>query len=248
MKKNILLFSCIALLAASPCSAGMLESLWNKYIPTEDGRPLSPPPSPVDIQKKNSVELLGTFTHNWKYQSTTHELFYEDHRALARSIYGLAIYAGDVDSSLDPQKFIEGVLGYHYRVTQVCAWLNAVVSKKTSSPELDEENLIGVLLSDGVIAIKGGNFVPTGKYSHILAASQGKKRPFSDNLRHERLHVFWDEDSVFRERAQQEWKTLSEEERQKIRKTLHQYAQENEAQLLEEWAVKRAETSRMSIE
>lgn len=147
MKKNILLFSCIALLAASPCSAGMLESLWNKYIPTEDGRPLSPPPSPVDIQKKNSVELLGTFTHNWKYQSTTHELFYEDHRALARSIYGLAIYAGDVDSSLDPQKFIEGVLGYHYRVTQVCAWLNAVVSKKTSSPELDEENLIGVLLS-----------------------------------------------------------------------------------------------------
>ena len=148
----------------------------------------------------------------------------------------MAIYAGDVDSSLDPQKFIEGVLGYHYRVTQVCAWLNAVVSKKTSSPELDEENLIGVLLSDGVIAIKGGNFVPTGKYSHILAASQGKKRPFSDNLRHERLHVFWDEDSVFRERAQ------------KIRKTLHQYAQENEAQLVEEWAVKRAETSRMSIE
>lgn len=74
----------------------MLESLWNKYIPTEDGRPLSPPPSPVDIQKKNSVELLGTFTHNWKYQSTTHEVFYEDHRALARSIYGLAIYAGDV--------------------------------------------------------------------------------------------------------------------------------------------------------
>lgn len=178
MKKNILLFSCIALLAASPCSAGMLESLWNKYIPTEDGRPLSPPPSPVDIQKKNSVELLGTFTHNWKYQSTTHELFYEDHRALARSIYGLAIYAGDVDSSLDPQKFIEGVLGYHYRVTQVCAWLNAVVSKKTSSPELDEENLIGVLLSDGVIAIKGGNFVPTGKYSHILAASQGKNALF----------------------------------------------------------------------
>lgn len=105
-----------------------------------------------------------------------------------------------------------------------------------------------MLLSDGVIAIKGGNFVPTGKYSHILAASQGKKRSFSDNLRHERLHVFWDEDSVFRERAQQEWKTLSEEERQKIRKTLHQYAQENEAQLVEEWAVKRAETSRMSIE
>lgn len=60
--------------------------------------------------------------------------------------------------------------------------------------------------------------------------------------------MFWDEDSVFREKAQQEWKALSEEERQKIRKTLYQYAQGNEAQLVEEWAVKRAETSRMSIE
>ena len=90
----------------------MLESLWKKYIPTEDGRPLSSPPSPVDIQKKNSVELLGTFTHNWKYQSTTHELFYEDHRALARSIYGLAIYAGDVDSVIRKVRALSGFIGF----------------------------------------------------------------------------------------------------------------------------------------
>ena len=69
----------------------MLESLWNKYIPTEDGRPLSPPPSPVDIQKKNSVELLGTFTHNWKYQSTTHELFYEDRKNSLKACWAITI-------------------------------------------------------------------------------------------------------------------------------------------------------------
>lgn len=194
------------------------------------------------------MELLGVFTHKWKYQATTHELFYEDHRALARSIYSLALHTGDVDSSLEPQKFIEGVLGYHYKITQVCDWLNAVVSKNITKPELDEENLIGVLLSDGVVTIKDGNFVSTGKYSHILAASSGKKRSFSDNLRHERLHVFWDESSDFRNKALEEWKELSEEERQKARKTLYQYSQDNEEQLIEEWAVKKAESCNMSIE
>ena len=248
MKKNILFFFCAVLWSVSPSSAGTLESLWNKYIPDGSSKPLSSPHSPVNIQRENSVELLGVFTHNWKYQATTHELFYEDHRALARSIYSLALHTGDVDASLDPQKFIEGVLGYHYKVTQVCDWLNAVIAKKITSPEPDEENLIGILLSDGVVTIKDERFVTTGKYSHILAASSGKKRSFSDNLRHERLHVFWDEAPDFRNNAFKEWEALSKEERQKVRSALHQYSQDNEEQLVEEWAVKKAESCDMSIE
>jgi len=140
------------------------------------------------------------FAAPWRYREHAYELHYDDSRSLARASYALALHARDIDLSLPVEKFLGGLLGFHYSVEQICAWLNDVTAGRGPDPALDEAVLAGLLLSDRVIAFHKGRFTPTGRVRHVLAASAGKKRSFDSVLLHERLHVFWDEDAAFRER------------------------------------------------
>lgn len=247
--KKILTVLLVTALWAMPASAHLLEDLWNKYAP------MSSPVKQQEARGQTPGRILGSaqgqgvsaFGYQWKYRWRTYELHFDDPAMLARSVYGLALHAGDVSPNLPREKFFSGVLGFHYSVNQICAWLNdAAVKRRTLSEE--ENQLAGMLMQDGVIAIIKGGWGRTGKADHVLAAAPGKKRSFAENLRHERLHVFWDEDSAFRARETTAWKKLPEAERAQVRGRLKNYAQNNEPQLIEEWAVKRAEASNMPLE
>jgi hypothetical protein len=253
MKKTLLLPLLLpfflALLLATPARGGVLEEIWNKYAPggkqqeeREEGK------RPGRIMGETTGERERIFSFPWRYRSMTYELHYEDSEALARTVYGIALHSGDIDESLAPQRFIDGVLGYHYRTEQICAWLNAVGEKKAPDPALDETLLVGLLLQDRIIGLANGRFTPTGAAGHVLAAAPGKKRPFFLNLRHERLHIYWDEDGAFRENAQKSWEQLSGEEREQALKKFSRYAKDNERQMIEEWAISRAEASSMNLE
>jgi hypothetical protein len=189
----------------------------------------------------------SSFAAPWRYRAHPYELYYDDSRPLARTAYALALHARDIDLSLPVEKFLGGVLGFHYSVDQVCDWLNDVTTGKSPDPVLDEAMLAGLLLSDRVIVFHKGRFTSTGRVRHVLAASAGKKRSFASTLLHERLHVFWDEDAAFRERMTGEWQALSEERKTAEKKALSRYAADNEVQLMKEWAIKAAERTQMDL-
>jgi hypothetical protein len=178
----------------------------------------------------------------WKYRAVTYELYFASSAVLARSVYGLAIQSGDVDKTMPLDRFEKGVRGFHYSVAQVCAWIDAVFADDRAVHTDEERRLIRWLLDDGVVKIVDGKeAVPGGTVSHILGAAPGRKRSFEINLRHERLHVFWDEDAVFSSEYRQKWDAMSAGEKQKVQKSLSAYSQSNEAQLMEEWAISQAE-------
>jgi hypothetical protein len=187
------------------------------------------------------------FTTPWRYRENAYELYYGDSRALARASYALALHARDIDLSLPVEKFLRGVLGFHYSADQICAWLNDVTASLSPDPALDDAVLAGLLLSDRVIAFRNGRFTPAGHVRHVLAASAGKKRSFVSVLLHERLHVLWDEDAAFRERMTKEWQALPAERKAAEKAALSRYAADNEVQLMKEWAIKEAERINMDL-
>ena len=245
MKKFLVLFL-LAVLWAAPARALLLEDLWNKYAPLAPGQQEA---RQTPGRVMGAPQGLGTaaFDYYWKYRRRTYELHFDNPAALAGSVYGLALHAGDVSPSLPREKFLGGVLGFHYSVNQICNWLNAVAAKRQTL-SAGESAFVGILLLDGVITMADGGWQGTGKARHVLGAAPGKKRGFAENLRHERLHVFWDEDSAFRARELDAWRKMPEAERAQVRAQLKNYAQDNEPQLIEEWAVKRAEASNMPLE
>ena len=203
--------------------------------------------APGRLFRAGTEENRRSFAEPWRYREHAYELHYDDSRSLARVSYALALHARDIDQSLPVEKFLGGVLGFHYSVDQVCAWLNSVTAGTSPDPALDEAVLAGFLLSDRVISFRQGRFAPAGRVRHVLAASAGKKRSFDSTLLHERLHVFWDEDAAFRERMIKEWQALPEERKAAEKKRLSRYAGDNEAQLLEEWAIHHAERTHMDL-
>lgn len=245
MRKIFFLTALTAILSVPLFStAGTLEDIWNAYVPKSE-KPA--PPTPGRLIGVSAGERMSAFVENWKYRSTTYELHYDDPAALARTVYDIALHTGDIDKSLAHDRFVKGVLGYHYRTEQICRWFNDVVGAKFPAPTLDEFVLAGLLLQDGIITFNSGRFVPTGKATHVLAAASGKNRPFAANLRHERLHIFWDEDKAFHEKGLQDWQALSPDERAAAKKQLSRYAGDNEKQLIEEWAVSRTEASNIEL-
>lgn len=178
----------------------------------------------------------------WRYRAASYEMYFASSPVLARSIYGLAIQSGDVDRTMPLERFEKGVRGFHYSATQVCAWINAVLAEQTPIYTAEERRLILWLLKDGVVNILEGVAVPGASLHHVLGAAPGKKRTFEAALRHERLHVLWDEDPGFAAASRAQWAALSEPEKQAARKRLAAYAQSNEAQLIEEWAAAQAES------
>ena len=247
MKRSLFLSLCITLLAIGPCQAGILEDLWEKYTPLAEKNTAQEVVALGRLLGEATTEREASFREDWKFRSTTYELHYENPADLARTVFGIALHAGDIDDTIKPERFIGGVLGYHYRTAQVTDWLNDVLAGKTPSPTLDEGLLVGMLLQDGVVHIQDGRFQPTGKAGHVLAAAPGKTRSFAGNLLHERLHVFWDEDKSFQAQCVEDWKNLSDSDRAEALKKLARYASGNENQLIEEWAIYRAETTNMQL-
>lgn len=243
------------------CSAQtiLLERAWDKFA----GRP-SPTPSQSAIQKTweryvrkipvpgaavypgrtiGEEAAIAGFMGNsaWRYRTTSYELYFSSSKELARSVYGIAVHSGDVDKSMELTRFEKGVRGFHYSTLQVCGWVDAVLGGTLPVQTDEEHRLLLWLLKDGVVNISNGKAVPAGSIHHVLGAAPGKKRNFEITLRHERFHVLWDEDPNFADAARKEWAALTETEKREIRKTLSAYAQSNEAQLMEEWAIFNAE-------
>jgi hypothetical protein len=177
----------------------------------------------------------------WKYRAVTYELYFASSTVLARSVYGLAIQSGDVDKVMPLDRFEKGVRGFHYSVAQVCAWIDVVFTDDRAVHTDEERQLIRWLLDDGVVRIIEGKAVPGKTVNHILGAAPGKKRGFETILRHERLHVLWDEDAAFSGEYRRKWNAMSTGEKQKVQKSLSAYSKNNEAQLMEEWAISQAE-------
>jgi hypothetical protein len=178
---------------------------------------------------------------SWKYRAVTYELYFASPAVLARSVYGLAIQSGDVDKAMPLDRFEKGVRGFHYSVAQVCVWFDAVFADDRAIHTDEERRLMRWLLDDGVVRVVDGKVVPGGTVNHILGAAPGRKRSFESTLRHERLHVLWDEDTVFSGEYRQKWDAMSASEKQEVWKKLSAYSQDNEAQLMEEWAIYQAE-------
>lgn len=244
MKKIIILFISIFALASSP-QAHVLEELWNKYAP-EDFRETKPLPTPGILPDQAPGTGESLFSYQWKYRPRTFEIHYDNPERLAKGIYSLALFAGDISGELPIEKFYKGVTGFHYSSQQIADWLNDILARHAVLPP-EENELVGDLLKGGVIRIGRNGFMPGDGLSHVLGAAPGKKRTFADNLLHERLHVFWDEDSQMREQAEAQWARLNDQEKDAIRKRLKNYNQGNEKQLLEEWAILEAEKNNYSI-
>lgn len=244
MKKALLLSLLLLLANVSVAHALTLDEAWEKYSPpaAQTGPVLPPKPQhfPGRVLGTVTPERMRPFQQQWEYRKKAYEMHHDAPLALASGVYGLALYVKDIDASLPREKFIHGVLGYHYRVAQVCAWANdAQATGKTLTVE--EMAMLGLLLADNVITTREARFAPTGVVDHIVAAAPGRKRSFEQNLRHERLHILWDEDAAFKQRMHAAWSALSAQQKNDIRETLHQYAKDNEEQLIEEWAIKEAE-------
>jgi hypothetical protein len=203
----------------------------------------------IAVQKGNPGRSVGenaapaTFMREsaWKYRARTYELYFASSPVLARSVYGLSIQSGDVDKTMPLNRFEKGVRGFHYSVAQVCAWIDAVLADIRAVHTDEERLLMRWLLNDGIVKIVDGKAMPGGTVNHILGAASGKKRSFETNLRHERLHVLWDEDAAFSSEYRQKWNAMSAGEKQEVRKNLSTYSQSNEAQLMEEWAIYQVE-------
>lgn len=225
--------------------AHVLEEAWHKYAPlAEKEQPKENCPGLILGPAPGKGE--SAHSHVWKYRAQTFEIHYARPAELARSIYSLALFVHDVSPNLPREKFYGGVLGFHYEAAQIAAWLNHALAEHAAlSPE--ENAFAGYMLRSGIVKIGEKGFEPGGKINHVLGAAPGKKRKFAENLRHERLHVFWDEDEAFREREMDAWNSQPEAEKEKARGELKNYDPKNESQLVEEWAIKRAEKSGMSI-
>lgn len=221
-----------------------LDEAWEKYspVPAEavHSASVSPVAFPGRVLGEVTQDRLRSFHYNWAYRTNTYELHYISSVSLASGVYGLALHAQDIDTSLPKEKFVHGVLGYHYTVEQVCTWANDVLASDKAFPA-EEVAFLSLLLSDNILAVRDGRFIVTGVAGHIAAAAPGRKRSFEQNLRHERLHILWDEDAAFTQGMHDKWNNLSSQEKSDIKTVLHQYAKNNELQLIEEWAIKEAE-------
>lgn len=243
MKKLLLLFVLFAPL--SSVNAHVLEEAWEKYSSLSQ--------SPLNEEVKLTPgELLGrsngqdAFEYPWKYRAKTYEMHFADPRQLARGLYSMALFVGDISNDLPREKFYSGVTGFHYSASQIADWLNWAIQNHIALNEAESE-FAGKMLANGIIMLGKNGFEATGAIHHVLGAANGKKRTFEQNLLHERLHVFWDEDKDFQNQAMTEWNSLSGEEKENIRKMLKNYNQQNEAQLTEEWAISNAEKANPSI-
>lgn len=225
----------------------LLSDLWSKYNSIDNENSVKTNVKhPGRVIGQELGEGISSFNYVWKYRDSVYEIHFEDSKLLAKSIYGLALHSGDIDESLPKNKFINGVLGFHYSIDQVCSWLN---DPKLKASDYDNFNrdFIEFLINDKIIIKKNNKYVQSGIISHVLGASASKKRSFDKNLNHERLHVYWDMDSEFRNSWKNKWTELTEDRQKEIKNKLKNYNSKNVSQLIEEWAIKSAESERLPL-
>lgn len=236
----------LAFIPVPPARAASLDELWERFSAAR--RPESNPGIPAGElafpgrHVGGSPELAAFVQRSgWQYRQVTYELYFDSGAELARSIYSLALLQLDVGPEVTLERFERGVQGFHYSLAQVVEWAEFTVKDRSKARTDAELRLLDWLLADGVVALQGGKVVDTGKVRHIVGAAPGKKRAFALNLRHERLHVYWDENAEFAARARVAWAGLDARGREEAFARLKGYARDNEAQIIEEWAVFAAE-------
>lgn len=243
--KNLIFFFLLQLILPQFCQSQSLEEIWNKYLP-DDMKAEMLPDTPGIIYGELPETATVSFSEQWKYRPGTFEMYFQNPESLARGIRSLALYAHDISPDLPAEKFYKGVTGFHYSVQQIADWLNSTFANNVALIK-EESELVGELLRNSVLTIGNAGFAPGGKIKHILGAAPGKSRTLEQTLLHERLHVFWDEDEQMRARAHHAWQQLTESQKAEIRKRLRNYDQNNEAQLVEEWAILDAERTGLKI-
>lgn len=195
---------------------------------------------------RNVQAGAAAFAHAWKFRKQTYELHFDSRQTLGRTVYDLALHSGDIPPSVSRERVEAGVEGFHYGIQQVCSWLNAVFEGQRETPVRETLLFMGYLLRDQVVVLRDGIFEPGKEIKHVLAAAEGRKRSLEENLNHERLHVFWDEDPAFQKQARKAWNALSSSARKAEQDKLKQYA-DNDALRLEEWAVREAQAHRILL-
>lgn len=176
----------------------------------------------------------SSFNFAWPYRHIAFEMHIQDQKQLSAMIYSLAVHAKDITKDTPRDKFYKGVSGFHYSIEQICDWLNDPNKIELSA---EERGFVQQLENHGVIKKEANQYTAASGIKHVLAASASKKRSFERNLRHERLHIFYDEDQAFRNSCLERFKTLDVVEQKEILKNYSHYNQENLPQLIEEWAV-----------
>lgn len=185
--------------------------------------------------------LPADFPLVWKYREKCYEIYFSSPEELARSIYGLALSAGDIKADISLERFSKGVQGFHYDLEQVLEWLAAIDSHKLNFYTSQERRLVNWLLADKVLTIKNQVLLDNRLVSHLLGAASGRRRTMEQNLTHERLHVMWSEDTDFRRQAINKWQQLSPEQKEEVYASLPGYAQDREMQIVEEWWIRQCE-------
>lgn len=219
-----------------------IHSVWERFMPkpapTLKARMIGPGRVVGDLPELRKVAAEG----DWEFRQKGYEIYFAARQDLARGIYGLAVDAGDVPADMHLARFEQGVSGFHYSLDQVCRWADKALRGEAAWSTPEERQFLDWLLIDGVIDIRNGKAVPAGRVTHVLGAAQGKKRDFTTNLVHERLHILWDEDVAFRLVAKARWNALSEREKEAVYASLPGYSREREELILEEWFVRESET------
>lgn len=243
--RKLILYCLFVILTASSAQAEVLEELWNKYAP-DNFREEAELPAPGIIYGQAPGTGESSFSYQWKYRPRTYEMHFQNPETLAKGIRSLALYARDISPDLPPEKFYKGVTGFHYSAEQIAGWLNHVI-RNNEELKPEENAFAGEMLKSGVVRLGDHGFMADGEISHALGSAPGKKRSFAKNLLHERLHVFWDEDRQMRDDARSAWGRMSASGKDEIRNRLKNYNQNNEDQLIEEWAILEAEQNDFNL-
>lgn len=221
-----------------------LASAWQKFAPDQTGQN----PEPVRTLPGRVVgpdpELDRFYpTADWNGRAITYELYFASATELARTVYDLAIQAGDLSPDISLERFERGAQGFHYNCAQLTAWADSVRSGQSGLTTPESRALLDELFAHGILATQHGQTTCPGPITHLMGAAAGKKRSFQLNLNHERLHILWDQDQDFRTQAQRRWHNLTAQEKEQARAALPGYSSVSDEQFIEEWAVRQAEAT-----
>lgn len=245
MLKTIIFAVSFVITSVSSAYADISPSLWNYYKSLSE-RSVSGCCAGFPGRCIGQAECSPEFVEQWSHRPFVYELHFEDRILLGKSVYSLARHSGDIAKDISRDRVAHGVEGFHYSSMQICDWLNSMFNGVEEAPVAEEFYLVSLFIRDGVVQVKDGSFVPSENIGHVLAAAPGRKRSLKENLGHERLHVRWDEERSFREKARAIWESLAEEKRQKFKEALKGYA-DNEEFLLEEWAVREVLSGNLNV-
>jgi len=216
-----------------------IQALWEKYSSvvseTEELR----------IERQDPGKIIGElpeksrklFFADWPYRGITFEIFFSQKKELGRWIYGIALFNRDIDRSISLERFERGCQGFHYSISQIVNWANAVLKGELKFNTNEEFILLCSLMHDGAISIVNGKWVAMGRIKHILGATGSIKRDLKLNLNHERIHIIWDNDPNFKEKYIKKWNKLPEKNKEQIFQKFKDYDRTNINQIIEEWAV-----------